>query len=73
MDANDVPMATLTRASDGGVKNGKTARRAGTTTNPPPLPNRPAVIPAMAPVIHKVTTNHSSSISICFLLRMKQL
>jgi hypothetical protein len=28
------------------------------------LPNRPAVIPAIAPVAHKVTTNSSSSISI---------
>jgi hypothetical protein len=64
IEANEVPMATFTNASEGGVKKGNTAKRAGTTTKPPPLPNRPAVIPAIAPVAHNVTTNNSSSISI---------
>jgi hypothetical protein len=64
IDAREVPIATLMSSPDSSVKKGKTANSAGTTTNPPPFPNNPDVMPAIAPAKHNVATNHNSSTSI---------
>ncbi|MFQ3192157.1 MAG: hypothetical protein ACI936_003309, partial [Paraglaciecola sp.] len=45
----------------------------GTTTKPPPFPNNPAVIPAIAPAIHNVATNNNSSTSITPLRNISKI
>ena len=61
MVAREVPIATKIRSDVGSAKMEKTKTSAGTTTNPPPLPNRPAVMPANAPAIRSVRKSGSNS------------
>ena len=70
MVAKEVPIATKIKSDVGSARIENTKTNAGTTTNPPPFPNKPAVIPANAPAMRSVIKSGSNS-TITYLVSLR--